>query len=84
MAIIGFSSNKLLFERVSCAICTRDRSLDEMTTGFVYAGTQSFACASHLAKNQERVWFQGWCRFIARQRIVAAFAGILRKLVVVA
>lgn len=68
--------------RVTCIICSHRIALTRATACFVRGDHRGFACAHHLDKGEERLWFRGLCRLMARRQIVGAFASIVKDLVV--
>lgn len=68
--------------RVNCIICSRSITFTQATTCFARGEYGGFACARHLDKSEERLWFRGLCRLMARRQIVSSFASVVKDLVV--
>jgi hypothetical protein len=67
--------------RVSCAICSHRVVFTDATACFARREHQGFACSRHLGKGEERLWFRGLCRLMARRQIISAFASVVKELV---
>lgn len=63
---------------VSCIICFRDVTLEEVTAGTLYAdGHQAFACSDHVAERAR--WIIAWAVFDYQQRQLQEIASLMES-----